>query len=228
MRNNRIIAVCVASVLILSGLSGCAAQAIQAEEKQTEERQQIVIEKADSQEHEPDTEIEEPEDFIKLSGTINQIENGSIFLNRLPVEGEQVEVQIQFEPEKLLILDSSNGLPVELDTLEPGDRIHAYVGPTMTMSEPAQFPAVMILTNISEDSAAPEYVIAASALTEDGQGGYILTGLDERKIPVPAACEIIPYLTKQIVKLSDITEGSRLLVWKDSNQKAEKIVLFHE
>lgn len=233
MRKHRIAAVCMASALVLSGISGCAKQTVPAEESRAESSTQINIQQEDKQqetsrETEPDAERTESEDIIRLQGTVYKIEDGSISVTRPSANGEQEEVLVQFDPENILILDSVSGFPAELSTIKEGDRIHAYVGPTMTLSEPAHLPAVMILTNISEDDAAPEYIIAAKPLAEDGQGGYILTGRDRAEVPIPADCEIIPYLTRQVVKLSDITEGRRLLVWKDANRQAKKIVLFNE
>ena len=36
----------------------------------------------------------------------------------------------------------------------------------------------------------------------------------------------MPYLTRQIVSLEDVEQGSNLLVWSDDQNQAQKLVLF--
>ncbi|MDO4329734.1 MAG: hypothetical protein Q4C66_10410 [Lachnospiraceae bacterium] len=175
-----------------------------------------------------DTGIGVAADMVKLQGTLNEVMDGSFSMNRQFENGYQEEVIVHVDPEQTLILDGVNGFPADLSSVQPGSSIYAYVGPAMTMSIPPQMSAVMVLVDIPQDAAAPEYVTAAGALEEDGQGGYRLTTADGNRIPVPADCQIIPYLTRQMVRLSDITEGRRCLVWLGADGIAQKIVLFNE
>ncbi|MDO5350680.1 MAG: hypothetical protein Q4E86_12125 [Lachnospiraceae bacterium] len=175
-----------------------------------------------------DTGIGVAADMVKLQGTLNEVMDGSFSMNRQFENGYQEEVIVHVDPEQTLILDGVNGFPADLSSVQPGSSIYAYVGPAMTLSIPPQMSAVMVLVDIPQDAAAPEYVTAAGALTEDGQGGYQLTTTDGSLIPVPADCQIIPYLTRQMVRLSDITEGRRCLVWLGADGIAQKIVLFNE
>ncbi len=165
---------------------------------------------------------------IRLYGTINEAADGSFSMNRQFENGCQEEVIIHTDPEQTMILDAVNGFPAELSTVQPGSSIYAYVGPAMTMSIPPQMSAVMVLVDIPQDAAAPEYVIASSGLKEDGQGGYLLETQEGTQIKIPADCSIIPYLTRQMVTLTDITEGRRCLVWLGTDGTAQKIVLFNE
>lgn len=164
---------------------------------------------------------------VKLQGTLNQVMDGSFSMNRQFEDGYQEEVIVHIDPEKTLVLDAVNGFPADLSSVQPGSAVYAYAGPAMTMSIPPQMSAVMVLVDIPQDAAAPEYVTAAGPLEADGQGGYVLKTESGDAVSVPADCEIIPYLTRQIVRLSDIAEGSRCLVWMGADGAAQKIVLFN-
>ena len=39
-------------------------------------------------------------------------------------------------------------------------------------------------------------------------------------------CQILPYLTRNMVTLSDLNEGKKCLIWSDDDNVASKIVLF--
>lgn len=104
--------------------------------------------------------------------------------------------------------------------------IYVYPGPAMTLSLPAQMVAQVVFVDIRQDGAVPEYVAAAGPLADDGQGGFLFKTPGGREFKVPADCQIIPYLTRQMVRLEDIQEGSRCLLWSGADGAVEKIVLF--
>lgn len=170
----------------------------------------------------------EAAETLRIEGVVLENEGSSILLDRHFQDGYQEDVILHIDPEQTLLLDSVSGFPVAAEQIKKGDSICVYTGPAMTMSLPPQMTAVLILTGIPQDKAAPYYVHAAGSLEADGQGGWILKGADGIQIPVPADCFIEPYLTRQIVMLSDITAGRYCLVWTDVDGKAEKIVLFNE
>lgn len=231
MRKRILAIVCIAAILGLGGVMAASAGARRIIRVENGER--VVTELESSSEKEPgyaaenesETAAVEP---VKLWGTMNEVIDGSLSINRQLEDGTQEEVILHINPEQTLVLDGVNGFPADLSAVSAGEPVYAYAGPAMTMSIPPQMNAVMVLVNVPQDGAAPEYVTAAAALTEDGQGGYCLKTAGGAEIAVPADCEIIPYLTRQIVRLSDIAEGSRCLVWMGADGAAEKIVLFHE
>lgn len=165
---------------------------------------------------------------VKLWGIITGAEEGSFSLNNQSLESVQEEVIVHLDPEKTLVLDSVTGYPAEEGSLQAGQLVYAYVGPAMTMSLPPQATAEIVFVNVLQDAAAPEYLMTAGSLEDDGMGGFVLNSKTGEKISVPADCTIIPYLTRQMVRLEDIVEGRKCIVWKDAEGKAEKIVLFNE
>lgn len=125
-----------------------------------------------------------------------------------------------------LILDGENGFPMDINDIADGDTIYAYIGPAMTMSIPPQTTAELIFAAVPADSKAPDYVTVASM--EEVEGGYKLTALDGSAFSIPADCTIIPYLTRQMVTLAEITEGRKCIIWSDDSNTASKIVLFNK
>lgn len=165
---------------------------------------------------------------VKIWGTLLDGTEDRISLNRQFPDGSLEETIIHIDPEQTLILDSESGYPLALDQIQKGDSLYLYVSPAMTMSLPPQTTAVLVLAGTPQDKSAPEYVVAAGALEDDGQGGWLLADAGGMQIRVPADCPVTPYLTRQIVMLSDIEAGRRCLVWTDGNGQAERIVLFNE
>lgn len=165
---------------------------------------------------------------LRIEGVVLEAGEDSILLDRQFPEGYHEDTILHIDPERTLILDSVSGFPAEAGQIKKGDSLYVYVGPAMTMSLPPQMTAVLILTGTPQDAAAPSYIHAAGSLEADGQGGWILKGTDGTQIKVPADCQIQPYLTRQIVMLSDITAGRYCLVWTGADGQAERIVLFNE
>ena len=167
---------------------------------------------------------------VQVWGTVTRLENGGLLvqnssdgLNEVVLHGESI-----------ICLDAVSGDPVDVDTLEDGDLIYAWVGPAMTMSLPPQATALLILTNIPADYAVPQFYEIVSvahqampaiepppALTYTevtAAGGKVLTITDE--------AVLTPYLTKNIVRLEDLAPGTRILVWSDSDGEPAKVVVF--
>lgn len=169
-------------------------------------------------------------DTVKMWGTVLETGDGSFSFERHFEEGPGMseEVIVHIDPESTLVLEGVNGFPMELSQLKKGETVYVYAGPAMTLSLPPQVTAVAVIGQIPQDAAAPAYVRAAKALEEDGVGGFRLNTTDGQEYQVPADCPITPFLTRQMVSLSDIGEGSRMLVWMGADGKTEKIVLFND
>lgn len=167
-------------------------------------------------------------DLIKMWGVMTENLDGGFVINSQVPDGYQGEVVIHVDPENTLVLDSVTGFPAKKEQLQAGGTVYVYVSPAMTMSLPPQTTAGLVLVNVPQDAGAPEFVTAVSALEVDGEGNYWLTATSGAKIKIPADCPITPYLTRQMVRLEDITEGRHCLIWLDGEGKAERIVLFNE
>lgn len=166
--------------------------------------------------------------LIKMWGVMTENRDGGFVIDSHVPDGYQGEVVIHVDPENTLVLDSVTGFPVEKGQLRPGGTVYVYVSPAMTLSLPPQTTAGLVLVNVPQDAGAPEFVTAAAALEADGEGNYWLTATSGAKIKIPADCPITPYLTRQMVRLEDITEGRHCLIWLDGEGKADRIVLFNE
>ena len=157
-------------------------------------------------------------------GSIISVDNGSIDLecpSGNVFEGEMI-VNISGDT---LILDGENGYPLEAKELQAGEIVYAYIGPAMTMSLPPQTSGEVIIGKIPADMKAPEYITAKS-MTANADGSWSLVSTAGTEYAVAADCRIMPYLTRQIVSLEDVGQGSNLLVWSDDQNQAQKLVLF--
>ena len=122
-------------------------------------------------------------------------------------------------------LDAVTGNTLNLETLEDGDAVYAWVGPAMALSLPPQSTASLIVGNIPADYAVPQYYeITSSTVTEESAVLHVAGSNDT--ITVPASAKLTPYLTKNIVTLADLRPGARILVWSDSKGTPEKVLVF--
>ena len=127
--------------------------------------------------------------------------------------------------EELMALGRENGYPVEVSELTEGEAVFVYIGPAAAMSEPPIVNATLILCKIPSDLRIPDYV-QVTAMEEQPDGSYLLSGNNGIQYLVPMDCEILPYLTRNIVTLQDIQTGSSCLIWSDEKRTVQKIVLF--
>ena len=97
----------------------------------------------------------------------------------------------------------------------------------MTMSLPPQAFPYVVIVNIPEDAVVPQYLIAAGA-AEEKDGKIILTATDGTEYEIAADAQVVPYLTKNIVKLTDVVEGSECMVWQNADGVVEKVMVFAE
>ena len=215
-----------ASLMLISGCSNHAEETTAAN-IQTESEQNSQTNAQNSQDipmENPDTEAEEiPE---RIWGTIKEVDGDTILVDGQSNTANLGEVLLTIDSENTLVLDGSNGFPVELKDIQIGS-FEAYLGPVMTLSLPPHTTPYVVIVNIPEDIQAPQYVIAADQLDTSG-GAKILTGKDESSYTLARNVQITPYLTRNIVQLEDIKKNSRCLVWMNDNGEVDRIVLFAE
>ena len=51
---------------------------------------------------------------------------------------------------------------------------------------------------------------------------------DGTEYEIAADAQVVPYLTKNIVKLTDVVEGSECMVWQNADDVVEKVMVFAE
>ena len=164
-------------------------------------------------------------DMIRIWGPVLGVEDGIIRIDNQSGTSYAGEIVLNISDEYSRVLDAPNGYPVSSDTIQAGDFIYAYIGPAMTMSIPPMTTAEMVICQVPEDFRAPDYVRVKS-MQENTDGSRILTATDGAVYHVPSDCQILPYLTRNIVQLSDVAESSTCLIWTDDAGSAQKIVLF--
>lgn len=170
---------------------------------------------------------EEASDMLQIWGTVLSVEDGRIHIDNQSDVSFKGEIILNVSDEYSRVLDAVNGFPVQLSDIQVGETIYAYIGPAMTMSLPPMTTPEMIITKIPADYKAPAYVQVKS-MTWQENGDWVLVTEAGDTYQVPGECPIIPYLTRNMVTLQDVTESRKLLVWSDAENTAQKLVLFAE
>lgn len=230
-KNIRLLTAGLAASMML--ISGCASQVSASSQTTTAEAQTEV---ATAEETEtPDTATKEADEKegqdevmeeIRISGTVLEAEDGRITVNNESQVSFKGEIILNISPDATYVLDGVDGYPVEPSQVEKG-YFEAYLSPAMSSSLPPQNTPEMVIVNIPEGATVPRYVTAAGAI-EEKDGVSVLKAAEGTEYSFAEDVQVLPYLTKNIVGLSDIEEGSKCLVWTNEEGSVEKLVLFAE
>lgn len=183
----------------------------------------------------PETPAEEPEEipaFVRVWGKVSPWDGEGIYLKNDEDNGLS---EVVIHPGDAPAVDAATGLPLDLKTVKEGDTLYVWSTPVMALSMPPQMGALVIVGNVPEGAAVPEFCEIAQHVwrfaPEDQRNPvFQLTGGGEAhsrggQLEVTDKTVYIPWLTKQIVGIDDLVPGTRVLVWKDENGAAEKIQL---
>lgn len=180
---------------------------------------------------------EEPEDaaeapaelppFSQVWGKVSPWDGNGVFLKNGGKDDPMSEVVVHVG--EAPVVDAATGLPLDLETVKEGDVLYAWAGPAMALSLPPQLFAEVVIGNVPADAAAPEFCeIAGRAVSPAAGGGgnsaFPLTG--GGTLEVTDKTVYTPWLTRQIVRMEDLIPGARVLVWKDKDGAAEKVLVF--
>lgn len=165
-------------------------------------------------------------DPVLFYGTITKEQNQSFTMIQQNGAAAGNDVIIH-TTEETRILDAVTGYPVSWDQILDNSIAYAYVGPAMTMSLPPQTTAELVFVNVPADFKAPEYVITESlVLNQDGNSGTV-TGTNGKTYTVPSGCQVIPFLTRNMVTLGELTPGRDFMIWTQSaSDTAYRVVIF--
>lgn len=172
----------------------------------------------------PDTPVL-ADQYGPIWGPVLSVGDSSITIDNQSGISYTDEIILNIDPEASRVLDSVDGYPVQIADIKEGDVIYAYIGPAMTMSIPPMTTAVTVICQIPQDFKVPFYLTVAS-MEQQADQSYVLTAADGSVFQVPADCQILPYLTRNMVRLTDVQAGSQCMVWSDGENNAQKIVLF--
>lgn len=148
---------------------------------------------------------------FNISGVLTLDEIGEGYIIGTTDAGTRLQLNISDET---IMLDSETGVSIGLSDLKKGDEIEAEYAPEMTRSIPAQTSAALICVNTEKGGNVN--LIEASSVSENEDGSLTIT--DEGKnivLTVAKDASVTPYKTRNIVRLSDISEGTRLVAWYD-------------
>ncbi len=173
----------------------------------------------------PEQDLEAVLNQIRIWGPVLGVEEDMIRIDNQSGVSFAGEIVLNISDEFSRVLDGENGYPVDLGSIKEGDFIYAYIGPAMTMSLPPMTTAEMVICQIPQDGKAPDY-IEVKSMEQQADGSWRLETQDQVSYTVPADCQILPYLTRNIVTLADVQESSTCLVWSDEAGSVQKIVLF--
>lgn len=179
-----------------------------------------------------ETEQQEKESaFSRIFGPVTKrTENGITYLD-MDNQSQDIlpgEVILTIDPDNTLILDAVNGYPASLDDIADGDTVYAYIGPAATLSLPPMVNGTLVFCGIPQDFKVPDYIAVESLTWNSDKTEGILTAAGGIDYTVNSDTTIIPYLTRNIVTLDDLTEGRTCIIWSDDANFASNIVLFPE
>ena len=166
----------------------------------------------------------------RVGGVVTRLENGAILLKSSDENDPYHEVILHLT-ETTPVVDAVSGLPLDRK-LRDGETVCAWVGPAMTLSLPPHAAAEIVVANIPADYAVPRYCqiakarqqVTASAHSLRPHVDLVTTGGEELTVTNEAV--LFPYLTRQIVALDDLAQGSCVLVWRSEDGSVSRVLLF--
>lgn len=164
-------------------------------------------------------------DTIRIWGPVLSVEDGMIRIDNQSGVSYEGEIVLNVDKEYSRVLDAENGFPVELGDIKAGEFIYAYIGPAMTMSLPPMTTAEMVVCHVPQDKQAPDYVQVKS-MQQGADGNWSLKAADGTTYHVPGDCQIVPFLTRNLVRLEDVKASDNCMIWMDDMGSVERIVLF--
>ena len=232
----KFLVLCCAAALAASAAGCSPAEKAPAQETQTERQTEAPETEESSQEAEERAqEMAAAPQTVKFYGTVTRPEGseGDQLLMNAAIEGVEGQQEVILNiSEETLILDAVDGLPIKLEDIKDGDMVYSYMSPAMTASLPPQSFAYMILANIPADYRVPA-LEEVKKLTVNEDGSAVVEAVSGTVYQVPADCELLPYLTRNMVAVQDLTEGVNFLVWSElgedgKEETASKIVIFQK
>lgn len=183
---------------------------------------------------------------VRVSGSIASVdtENNRVLFNyETPVLDEngaetgetQVQQVLLLVDETTPVVDAASGNPLALSDIKTDQPAYAWHSQMMTRSLPPQTKAELLVVNVPADYAAPQYVVVSGIERNADNGTIVLTDQEGNRWAASAETSTIePWLTRNIVSLEDLQEGSHCLIWPGEAvglslpplYQAKRIILF--
>lgn len=159
---------------------------------------------------------------VRFYGTVAEETENRILLNT-----EQQGDIILHISDETKILDAVDGMPIRMEDVSVGESIYAYTSPAMTLSLPPQSHAILILADIPADFKVPS-LERVDDLVKESEGNYVVETVSGAEYTINKDTVTLPFLTRNMVRPEDLTEGTQFLVWTTAAQPdtATKIIIF--
>ena len=208
-------------------MTGCG-QKDAAEQTENTEQQNGNSEEAtipdEDMEIDPEFGVDSEETSAAVFGVITDVGENEIIVDNQSGVSSEGEIILMIDPDHTYLLDASTGLPVDVKDVQAGDSFEAYLGDAMTMSLPPQNTPDIVFVNVPEDIAMPSYAVAAEDPTETN-GIWTLKATDGTVYEVTEDAQVVPYLTKNIVKMQDVQKGTACAIWYDDQNQVQKVMI---
>ena len=175
-------------------------------------------------EMDPEFGVDSEETSAAVFGVITDVGENEIIVDNQSGVSSEGEIILMIDPDHTYLLDASTGLPVDVKDVQAGDSFEAYLGDAMTMSLPPQNTPDIVFVNVPEDIAMPSYAVAAEDPTETN-GIWTLKATDGTVYEVTEDAQVVPYLTKNIVKMQDVQKGTACAIWYDDQNQVQKVMI---
>ena len=172
----------------------------------------------------PEFGVDSAETSAAVFGVITDVGENEITVDNQSDVSSQGEMILMIDPDHTYLLDASTGLPVDVKDVQVGSSFEAYLGDAMTMSLPPQNTPDIVFVNVPEDIAMPVYAVAAEDPTETN-GIWTLKATDGTVYEVTEDAQVVPYLTKNIVKMQDVQKGTACAIWYDDQNQVQKVMI---
>lgn len=149
-------------------------------------------------------------DYTVTEGTISELSGEESYI---VLGAEQTEMK-RFNIGEETVIIHADGTPASLADCKENASVRVYHSTAATFSIPPQsFARVVILTDSEE--LLPMYAVVRT-VTETEDGYSIETADGEYIFNAAKDVSVVPYRTKNIVKMNDVQAGSEILVWSET------------
>ena len=119
------------------------------------------------------------------------------------------------------IVDNQSKEALSIQDIKKGDTIYAWHSPVMTMSLPPQTNTQVIVTNIAADQMAGQLFEVIEAAQNKSNLWTLLNQERDLYATIPSTMKSIPvFHSSKTLKPSEITSGTRLLIWYDATTRS--------
>jgi hypothetical protein len=153
---------------------------------------------------------------VLYQGVVDELVfDGSSLAGVVMTEQNEQKSQRRFNFSKnTVILDNELGIAQNLDKIKVGEKISIYSSPISTFSIPPQSSAYVVLINIQKKS--PAKLIRVQDIQRNKDKSITLFDTQqEYNIDITKTTVLMPYKTKQLVKIESIAKDDLVLVWSE-------------